>query len=397
MKRLKRNQILLIAIVLVLLVLVVIMSQEKPMSVTTTTIARSTMAVQLTAQGEVRMHDKFTIAAPISGRFERIMLHEGDAVTRGMTLGRVFPPSLDVRQHENLRAQTRAAEAALQEGRARLEQIKFSLEKAKRDLARAEALNQANAIPKEQLELAEQAVRTSTEELRAGEFRLKAAQHQLESTRAAEREYTGGGGAGAILVRAPSAGRVLRLYEKSDRTVIAGQPLLEIGDPGLVEIVLDVLSNDAVKIQSGMPVAIEGWGGDRALNGRVRYVEPTAYTKISALGIEEKRVNIIVDLLQPEGALGDGYRVRGSVLLWEGNDVLTVPISALFRHSSSWAVFVVRDGKATLVPVKTGARNDFAVEIASGLQPKDEVILHPSNQLQSGMAVEPIRMQEVKP
>ena len=384
--KLQKKHYWMIGIGLVLIAMIAMLSAPNPVNVTTAKVKRGKMTVGLDAQGEIRLHDKYTMSAPITGRLERVVLHEGDAIAAGQIIGKIFPPSLDPRQRESLNAQERMSEAMVSEAEARLEQVKAAAEQAKRQRERAETLSKASAISPEALENAQQAERTANEELRAAQFRIQSAQYQLQSARAARREYSSSE-AGAVTLKAPISGKVLRIYEKSERTVMAGAPMLDIGDPALTEVLIDVLSIDAVKIQSGYPVMIQGWGGDRVLKGRVRYVEPSAYTKISALGIEEKRVNVIAELLDRESTLGDGYRVQTNIVLWEGDNVVSIPSSALFRSGNDWAVFVIRNGEAKLQKIQVGHRTGFDVEVLSGLKPEEEVILHPSNQVVDGAKV----------
>ena len=387
--KLQKKHYWMIGIGLVLIAMIAMLSAPNPVNVTTAKVKRGKMTVGLDAQGEIRLHDKYTMSAPITGRLERVVLHEGDAIAAGQIIGKIFPPSLDPRQRESLNAQERMSEAMVSEAEARLEQVKAAAEQAKRQRERAETLSKASAISPEALENAQQAERTANEELRAAQFRIQSAQYQLQSARAARREYSSSE-AGAVTLKAPISGKVLRIYEKSERTVMAGAPMLDIGDPALTEVLIDVLSIDAVKIQSGYPVMIQGWGGDRVLKGRVRYVEPSAYTKISALGIEEKRVNVIAELLDRESTLGDGYRVQTNIVLWEGDNVVSIPSSALFRSGNDWAVFVIRNGEAKLQKIQVGHRTGFDVEVLSGLKPEEEVILHPSNQVVDGAKVKSV-------
>jgi HlyD family secretion protein len=190
-----------------------------------------------------------------------------------------------------------------------------------------------------------------------------------------------------IQLRAPVAGRVLRVIEKSERVVPAGAPLLTLGDPKQLEIVADVLSTDAVKIQPGMPVLLEGWGGDHPIRARVRLVEPGGFTKVSALGIEEKRVNVISDFVDPLGPLGDGYRVETRTVIWSAEKVLKVPQSALFRQGQSWSVFVIEDARAKRREVEIDQRNESEAQVLRGLANGEEVILHPSNQVSDGVRI----------
>jgi HlyD family secretion protein len=192
-----------------------------------------------------------------------------------------------------------------------------------------------------------------------------------------------------VRVRSPAAGRVLRVFEESARVVAVGTPLLEVGDPADLEIVVDVLSADAVKVRPGAEMRLEAWGGDEPLRATVRLVEPSGFTKLSALGVEEQRVNVIGDFVEPPGALGDGYRLEARIVVWRGEDVLRCPASALFRRGEQWHVFTAERGRARLVPVAVGHRGIDAVEILSGLAPGAVVILHPTDKLADAVRIEP--------
>jgi HlyD family secretion protein len=192
-----------------------------------------------------------------------------------------------------------------------------------------------------------------------------------------------------VTVVAPVAGRVLRVVRDSAGPVVAGAPLVELGDPRALEIVVDVLSSDAVRIATGMPVALEAWGGEHPLRGEVRSVEPSAFTRISALGVEEQRVKVIVAIADPPAELGDGFRVEARIFTWRGDRVMTVPASAVFRDKDRWAVYAVEGGRARARPVEIGHRGRLDVEIVSGLLPGTAVILHPTDQIRDGIAIEP--------
>jgi HlyD family secretion protein len=206
----------------------------------------------------------------------------------------------------------------------------------------------------------------------------------------------GGGEAGVpagspavIDVLAPTAGRVLRVYEESARVVAVGSPLLEIGEPADLEIVIDVLSADAVKIRPGAEMRLEAWGGDEALRARVRRVEPSGFTKLSALGVEEQRVNVIGDFVDPPGALGDGYRLEARIVVWSAADVLRAPASAIFRRAGDWHVFAAADGRAVLRRVEIGHRGADAVEILGGLEEGERLVLHPTDRIADGVRIAP--------
>jgi HlyD family secretion protein len=200
-------------------------------------------------------------------------------------------------------------------------------------------------------------------------------------------ERAGQSGASAtVFVRAPVSGQVLRVAEESERVVTAGAPLVELSNPSL-EVVIEVLSIDAVKVKPGNPVLIEGWGGEQGLEARVRMVEPSAFTKISALGVEEQRVNVIADFIEPGMPLGDGYRVEARIVIWETNEALKAPLSALFRSGQGWNAFVIENGLAKRREVETGHRTDFEVEVLNGLREGESVIAHPSNLVADGVRV----------
>jgi HlyD family secretion protein len=188
-------------------------------------------------------------------------------------------------------------------------------------------------------------------------------------------------------VRSPTTGRILRVPDASERIVAAGTPVAELGDPCDLEVVVDVLSTDAVRVVPGAPVELVAWGGEEALGGRVRQVEPSAVTRVSALGVDEQRVNVIVDLVDTPPALGDGFRLDARIVVWQADRVLLVPASAVFRTGSGWSAFVVADGRAQLRQVRVGHRSDAAVEVLEGLAEGDRVVLFPSDRLQSGLRV----------
>jgi HlyD family secretion protein len=314
-------------------------------------------------------------------------------------VARLEPAPLDPRDEATAEARLRAAEAQKLASDARAALAQAALLQAQRDSDRAERLRRAGAKSDEALELARLKHTEAAQQLEAARFAADAANHEVEASRAVliaartPRQKGSGsrgpceGGAPCIEVRSPVAGSVLRVYEESERIVAAGTPLLEVGDPRDVEIVVDVLSADAVKIRPGAPVEIEDWGGERPLEGRVRLVEPSGFTKVSALGVEEQRVNVVADFVDGAGALGDGYRVEARVVVWEAPDVLRVPGSALFRKGEAWHVFVVEGHAARLRAVEVGHRGSFEAELLGGLEPGERVVLHPSDRVQDGVRV----------
>ena len=264
-------------------------------------------------------------------------------------------------------------------------------------------LEEAGTISRVQRELAEFERTTREEELEAARFAARSADFQAQAARAALIDSgphqaadgalataCGNEEADCIALRSPVDGRVLRVLQESERVVDFGTPLLEMGDPSALEIVVDVLSRDAVKVKPGALVLVENWGGEGSLNARVRLVEPAGFTKVSALGVEEQRVNVIVDLDDPPRSLGDAYRVDARIIVWESDDVLKIPTSAIFRKAGAWHVFVIRSGRAVLRKIGVGHRSSREVEVLSGLEGGETVVAHPSDRVDDGVRVSPI-------
>jgi HlyD family secretion protein len=290
------------------------------------------------------------------------------------------PSLLDVRSRSEAEARVRAARAALGKAEAERERARAELELAKTELRRTRGLASQGIVSEEQLDSKETAVRTRTEALQAAEFSVRSANHALEVATA------------GLLQPGTGSGVVLRVLRESEAIVPAGEPLIEVADPLDLEIVADYLSTDAVKIRPGQPVLIEQWGGDHGILGRVERVEPSGFTKISALGVEEQRVNVIIDFEDPVDAwsvLGDAFRVEVHVIIWEGDDVLKVPTSSLFRDAGEWAVFVVESGRAVVRRVEIGRRGGLEAEVRTGLAEGDAVIVHPSDAVEDGVSVAP--------
>jgi HlyD family secretion protein len=236
------------------------------------------------------------------------------------------------------------------------------------------------------VERAELALRTRADDLAAARAQVAAARADVEQATAALL-HAGGGRDGVMLVRAPAAGRVLRLAERSERVVAPGSVIAEIGDTRALEVVVDVLSSDAARICEGMAVQLDGWGGDEPLAGRVRLVEPSATTHVSALGVEEQRVNVIVDVTGPPASIGDGYRVDARIVVWESDDALTVPASALVRTGTGWGAYLGDGGRARLRPVEVGQLGGADAQVERGLADGDRVVLFPSDRIRDGTRV----------
>lgn len=378
-----------------IVVAAIVLAALWPEAVTVSVVsaALGSMRVSLTEEGETRVRERFVVSAPVAGGLQRIELEPGDAVVSGQTVvARLQPassPLLDPRTRRELSVATAAARAAVGQARAEREQQATRAERASATLERDRELGRAGAITEEQVEASEAALKTAREALRGAEFSVQRAESELELAEA--RLGTPQGSGRLFSVLAPASGVVLRRLHESEALVQASEPLLEIGDATRTEIVADLLSSDAVSVAPGAPVVIDRWGGERALEGRVRRVEPSGFTKVSALGVEEQRVNVIIDWSDasaPPPALGDGYRVEVAIELWRGDDVLKLPSGALFRRGEEWAAFRVDEGRARLARVAIGHRTAREVEIVSGLSAGDRVVLYPPDTLSDGTRVE---------
>lgn len=365
------------------------------------TVERGPLVVTVDEEGRTRVRERFLITAPVAGRVERRLLKAGDAVEIGSVVARLYPLPLDARTRAAAEARLAAAEAAQRASDARVEEARATLEQAQRTGQRARSLGVKGTISKEEHEQAELAEITARKDMEAAEFSARAAAFEAEAARATllspgyetTQELVARcetGEPGCLELRSPIRGLVLRVPEDSERVVADGTPLIELGDPHVLEIVVDLLSSDAVKVSTGAPMTVEGWGGDYPLRARVRVVEPSGFTKLSALGVEEQRVNVVADFEESAEGLGDNFRVDVRIIVWKGEDVLKVPSSALFRHGSDWNVFVVRDGRAHRQRVDAGRRSALEVQVLNGLEAGATVVLHPSDRIQEGSRVQPL-------
>ena len=363
----------------------------KPVAVETAAAHVSPLEVTVEEDGKTRVHDRYVVAAPISGNLERVELDAGAPIAAGQVLARIVPPDpalLDPRTRDQAAAQLAGAIARERTAGAAVIRARAAAELAARDAERTRQLAATGAVAASARERDDLAAQASAQELAAAQAQQRAAAADV----AAARAVLGAGGkpVGAAQVIAPVGGRVLRVVRDSAGPIAAGASIVELGDPRALELVVDVLSSDGARIATGMPVAIAGWGGDHELAGTVTRVEPSAFTKISALGVEEQRVNVIVKLEAPPASLGDGFRVEARIVLWRG-EALTVPASAAFRDHGRWAVYAIDAGRARLHPVELGHLGRVDVEIASGLAAGTEVILHPGDRVAEGTRVTPAR------
>ncbi|MBI1396408.1 MAG: HlyD family efflux transporter periplasmic adaptor subunit [Betaproteobacteria bacterium] len=384
-----RHRAIAVAALLLVLALGWLIFRPRPLVVDVATAGRGPMSVTVDQEGEVRVHDRYVINAPVSGRMVRIDLDDGDTVRPGQTVAEIEPVPLDPRTREEALARVAAAEALVREALQNVRHGRAELGQAKSEEARMERLAREAFVADEMVEKARTARVTAAAAVSAAEARATAARSELSAARATLLAIPGSDGRAPrhIALKSPVGGHVLRVLEKSERTVAAGTPLVMIGDPTRFEIVADVLSSDAVKIRPGASARLEEWGGDAPLAAKVRTVEPYAFTKVSALGIEEQRVNVVMDPVDPLGRLGDGYRVLARIVVWAGTDVLKVPSSAVFRDGDGWAVFTIVDGIARLRRVAIGHRNGRDAEVTDGLAPGTVVVRYPTNDLADGVRV----------
>lgn len=351
----------------------------RPLKVEIDVVDRGPVARTLVDEGRTRIHDVFTLVAPVGGDLRRITLHAGDPVARGQvvaTLGPADPELLDART-------AAAADAAVSAARAGLAAAAADADLARRDQTRVARLAAQGYASQAALDAADAALKAARARLVAREAELRSAQAQAGRPMVVARSLTE--------IRSPTEGRVLRLIQESGGVVAAGAPLLEIGDPKNLEVVADFLSQDAAQVSPGAEAWLEGWGGERPIPARVLRVEPYARTRISALGVEEQRVSLILALTDPAGApaLGHGFRVDVRVTLEAAPDALRVPAEALLRQGEGWAAFRVEGGRARLVPVRTGIGDDRHRVVLGGLKAGDRVVAYPAATLKDGARVTP--------
>jgi HlyD family secretion protein len=363
----------------------------KPIPVDPVKVSRGPLKVTVEEEGKTRVKDRFVLSSPVAGSMRRIKLDVGDRVQKGQTLVEVEPLKsnlLDPRSRAAAEAAVSSAEASLKVAEERARAATADAEYAQRNFDRIKKLYEGGYVAKDALDQAEAGDKRAGATLLSAEASVKVARFELDRALTALRhsaaENTRIQGK-IVMVQAPASGSVLKIYRESEGVVQSGEPLIDIGDPEKMEVKVEVLSADAVKIRPGTPVLFERWGGNSTLSGTVRVVEPAGFTKISSLGVEEQRVLAIVDITSSdkgEHRLGDGYRLEASFIIWEGKDILQVPASALFRKRNDWAVFVIKNNRAVKREVKVGQRTGLAAEILSGLAEGEWVISHPDNSIE---------------
>ena len=355
------------------------------------------LQVTIDEEGVTQVRHRYVVSAPVAGHLRRIGLKPGAPVVAGQTVLAVLEPGgadmLDARSQAQAEARVRGAESARDQAVAQVAAAQASLELARNEAERLRTLGARGLVSARDREVADTNLVTAEQDRRGAEFASQVAIHELEQAQALLlRAQPGAGGDGATMaITSPIDGVVLRVWQESARVVSGGLPLLEVGDPADLEVRVEVLSRDGVAIEPGAKVRLEQWGGIQPLEARVRLVEPAAFTKVSALGVEEQRVNVIADLIQPAGGrapgLGDGYRVEARIVRWEGDVVPRIPAGALFQRDGVWQVFLVDGPKAVLRTVEPGHSNGVHTEILSGLAEGDEVIVYPSDRVADGKRV----------
>jgi HlyD family secretion protein len=376
----------------------------RPVEVEAAEVGPRTIEITVEEEGEARIREVFTVSAGIVGRLQRISLHAGDSVTKGETviaaIGPAAPVLLDSRSRAVAEATAAAAQAATDLARAQLAESEASLEFMTAEANRAISLFERGAISQRAYDSAVLGRKTAQAAVSSAIANLAVREKELASALAVLRpDQNGETGKCCVEMVAPVSGQVLRVLTESEQVVLPGTPILEIGDPGNLEIMVELLSRDAVRVQQGAAATVTGWGG-APIDAVVERVEPSAETRVSALGIDEQRVKVILRLTGPAeewGQLGHGFRVITRIAVWRGEDVLAIPVGALFRDGADWATYVLDNGRARLQTITLGERNDSLAQVLEGVQPGDKVILHPSDQVSDGVRVVPLPLAQNTP
>ncbi|MEY4729030.1 MAG: hypothetical protein RL020_188 [Pseudomonadota bacterium] len=368
----------------------------QPLEVETAEVSKGAFVQTIDEDGRTRVHNRYVVSAPLAGRLERIALLEGDGVEKNAVLANISPSApalLDVRTEQELKARVGAAEAGKLRAAVRVERVQVALLQAKADYERTRKLASDSFVSPTKLEADKLNVTLNEKELDSAKQEVHVAEHDLDVARAAliqVRNPTTNSNGKLWPVRSPVSGRVLKVIQQNESVVNVGTPLLELGNARELEAVVDVLTSDAVRIKPGAKVLFERWGGAENLQGRVRLVEPSAFTKISALGVEEQRVNVIIDMVSPPDkwqAVGDGYRVEARIVIDERADATQVPVSALFRDGEQWAVFALTQGHAAKRVVQLGPRSGLAAIVEKGLEVGEKIIIYPGDAIKDNAKV----------
>lgn len=370
--------------------------KPKPLVVETAEVKRGPLVVSVIEEGKTRIRHRHIVSPPISGYLRRVELRAGAPIVRGETLLAVIQAStsnfLDPRTKAEAEARIKTAEAIRETRQADLDRTSAALELAEKQLERQEKLLKTGASAMQEYDIAAAEAQVRQREKNAAEFAVRAAASDVDVARAAllQAQAPSADQAKPIEIIAPIDGFVLNVYEESARPVTPGMPIMEVGDPNDLEAEIELLSSDAVGVAPGADVLIEQWGGENPLRGKVSVVEPGGFTKISSLGVEEQRVKVRVDFLDPIPAghtFGDRYRVEARIVTWKGDDVLQIPTGALFRKGNQWMTYVEEGGISKEVKVSIGKNSGVSAQVLEGVQPGQKVILHPPDKVKEGAKV----------
>lgn len=366
----------------------------KPIGVDVAPVTRGPLVVSIDEDGRTRVRDRYTVSAPVSGYLSRIALRPGAPIKQGEAVARIFPAvsaPLDERTRSQLQSRVSAAADSVRQARMRVNSARAAHEQARRELDRQLRLERDRVVSAQEVDVVRTRERVAEADLRGAAAGLGVAEHEVQAARAALLAVDAEQITGRVTdVRAPQGGAVLRVFEESARAIQAGAPLVEIGAPAALEIVADLLTTDAVQVQPGARVLIDRWGGEGELHGCVRLVEPSSFTKISALGVEEQRVNVVIDLTdspQTWQRLGDGFGVEVRIVTWADESALKVPVSALFRRGDDWCVYKIVASRAIEQCIRSVHRNDRDAAVDAGLSDGDRVIVHPGERIRTGTRV----------
>lgn len=374
-----------------LLALAAFALRPRPVAVDVARVGRGRLVVAIEETGVTRVKDRFEVSAPVAGSLTRIGLEPGDFVHEGDEITRIAPAQsalLDERTRAQAEARLAAASSALGQANAQTARAELALRQARQDLERVRGLTASGTYSAQALDDAVFAEQLRRQEQASAEFATKVAAEELRSARATLARPSGAVSGASASVLAPVSGQVLRVHRQSAGVVQAGTPLLEIGNPESIDVVVDLLTTDAVRVKPGTAAVITRWGGEHDLNGRVRRVEPSGFTRPSALGVDEQRVNVVITLTDPRARfaeLVDGYRIEARLVLWSGEGVLKLPLGATFRQGNAWAAFTVVDGRARLTRIELGHRGESEAEILGGLTKDSVVIVHPNDAVADGV------------
>lgn len=386
------------AVAAAILLLVLYMMQPDPIAVDTHKITAGPLEVTVNEEGKTRIREVYTVSAPVAGRILRSPREVGDEIVKNKTVVATIEPTapsfLDKRSRKEAEAAAYAARAAAALAIAQMEKTRAELDFAEADYERAKTLAPKGTVSERQLQEAKLALKTKEAAHSSALANVEVKRQELARAAAGliepTNEIESDAGACCIQIKSPESGKVLKIMVESEQVVTSGTSLLEIGNPDDLEVVIELLSSDTVKVKEGAMAYIERWGGDNDLRARVRRIEPAGFKKTSALGIEEQRVNVLLDFVGEKNQwqrLGHDYRVFARIVTWQSDRVLKLPIAALFRNNNNWSVFVLSEGKAELRTVKIGARNDQFAQIVEGVTEGEQVIVHPSDRIKDGTSL----------